>query len=553
VGNELLDGARVTFLDAIHPGALRGNQQVFCHFWSRGTVTALTFDALFRGSAAYAARYKAAGAGRGDVVLIALPHSPDLLYAFFGAMIAGYVPSFMPPPTVRQDPSPYWSSHRRLFERIGSGVIVTCRANADDVHRSVQELTISVLLSDEVEDRKDHSDDLPAVERGASDVAFLQHSSGTTGLKKGVELSFEAVDRQIEHYASAIELSADDCIVSWLPLYHDMGLIACLVLPFTRRVPLVLLDPFEWVERPALLFEAIGAHGGTLVWLPNFAFHHLARTVRDDARVDLGGVRAFINCSEPCKLETFEIFAERFTGWGVRPEQLQVCYAMAEGVFAVTQTPLGQPPCHVRVPAEEGVERVLLSVGSPIGDWRVRVVDSEGVPLTDGAIGEIAIAGGSLFSGYHRQPEETVRKFRGEWYLTGDLGCVREERLFITGRVDDLIIVHGKNVYAHEVEYVANQVPGIKPGRTVAIGVFAAEAGTQELLVIAESPEAHLRERRAALSRAVKAAVLQHIGLTPRSVHIVEAGWLVKTTSGKINRKDNLRKYLESQSVTIAS
>src|SRR5262249_25016431 len=151
------------------------------------------------------------------------------------------------------------------------------------------------------------------------------------------------------------------CIVSWLPLYHDMGLIACLLLPFVRRVPIVWLDPFEWVARPAMLFEAIATHRGTLVWLPNFAFHHLARTVSDDPPVDLGGVRAFINCSEACKPETFDLFASRFAGSGVRAGQLQVCYALAEAVFAVTQTPMGRVPRRRRI-----AERELLSVGLPI-------------------------------------------------------------------------------------------------------------------------------------------------------------------------------------------
>jgi acyl-CoA synthetase (AMP-forming)/AMP-acid ligase II len=397
-----------------------------------------------------------------------------------------------------------------------------------------------VIVSEDVH-AEDETGDLPGIQRKATDIAFLQHSSGTTGLKKGVALGFDAIDRQIDAYAASIALEADDCIVSWLPLYHDMGLIACLVLPFVRRVPLVWLDPFEWVARPVLLFEAIAAHRGTLTWLPNFAFHHLARTVSDQSgRVDLGGVRAFIDCSEPCKPETFDLFCRRFAAWGVRPEQLQVCYAMAEAVFAVTQTPIGRTPHRLHAP-----DRIHLAVGAPLPGWQVRIVEPDGQPVTEGATGEVAIAGGSLFSGYHQLPEETARKFRDGWYLTGDLGFQRDEQLYITGRTDDLIIVHGKNIYAHDVEFAANQVPGVKPGRAVAIALFVPEAGTQDLLLIAESAEP--ADRRVALTRAVKAAILQHIGLVPRAVHVVEPGWLVKTTSGKISRTENLRKYTADQ------
>jgi len=527
-------------LDALQPQALHGRDQVVCHVWSGGVVKPLTGDRLARGSAAYAAALQAAGVGRDEVVLIALPHSEALLYSFFGAMTAGCVPSFIPPPTPKQDPALYWSSHRQLFERLGSGAIVSWRDNVDDLRRCLRGLPIQVFLSEDIDIDRENAPALPALARATSDVACLQHSSGTTGLKKGVALTFDAIDQQIDAYAAAIGLGATDCIVSWLPLYHDMGLIACLLLPFVRRTPIVWLDPFEWVARPAMLFDAIAAHRGTLAWLPNFAFHHLARTVADDARVDLSGMRAFINCSEPCKAETFDLFASRFADWGVRPDQLQVCYAMAEAVFAVTQTAMNSTPLRFHLQGQ-----TLLSVGSPVRDWQVRVIDRDGNPVPEGTIGEIAMTGGSLFAGYHKQPEETARKFRDGWYLTGDLGCQHAGDLFITGRVDDLIIVHGKNIYAHDVEFAMNQVPGVKAGRAVAIGLFVPEAGTQDLLLIAESTEP--ADRHLALGRAIKAAVVQLLGLAPRAVRIVEPGWLVKTTSGKISRAENLRKHLAGQ------
>jgi acyl-CoA synthetase (AMP-forming)/AMP-acid ligase II len=190
-------------------------------------------------------------------------------------------------------------------------------------------------------------------------------------------------------------------------------------------------------------------------------------------------------------------------------------------------------------------DQTLLSVGTPIPDWQVRVDDGDGHAVPDGTIGEIAITGGSLFAGYHKQPEETARKFRDGWYLTGDLGCQHAGELYLTGRVDDVIIVHGKNIYAHDVEFAMNQVPGVKAGRAVAIGIFVPEAGTQDLLLIAESTEP--ADRHAALGRAIKSAIVQLLGLAPRTVRIVEPGWLVKTTSGKISRAENLRKHLAGQ------
>ena len=178
----------------------------------------------------------------------------------------------------------------------------------------------------------------------ASEVAFLQHSSGTTGLQKGVALSHEAVLNQVASYSEAIALNDQDVIVSWLPLYHDMGLIAGFILPLVQGVPLVMMSPFDWVAHPALLLHAIHDYHGTLCWLPNFAYNHCARRIRqrDNEGVSLASMRMFINCSEPVRYESHQMFLDRFAANGVTNEMLVVSYAMAENTFAVTQTPIGQ-------------------------------------------------------------------------------------------------------------------------------------------------------------------------------------------------------------------
>jgi acyl-CoA synthetase (AMP-forming)/AMP-acid ligase II len=328
-------------------------------------------------------------------------------------------------------------------------------------------------------------------------------------------------------------------IASWLPLYHDMGLIACFMLPLIADGVIVSLDAFEWVAKPEILLAEIQRARARFVWLPNFAFHHLVRT-RSGEACDLSSVRAFINCSEPCKPATFDEFAAAF---GVDAERLQTCYAMAETVFAVTQTRLGEPPRRI---LRDG--KAFLSCGPVIDGLELRILDGEGAALPPDRVGEIAVKGACLFSGYYKLENETKAAFAGDWYRTGDLGFVEGGELFVTGRIKDLIIVNGRNFYAHDIEAVVNAVAGIKPGRAVAVGRFSEVSQSEELLVIAEAEGTDAAPLRKAVRDAIEAAA----GLTGATVQIVPPGWLVKTTSGKISRSENLAKYLTEKRQPLA-
>jgi len=540
-----------TILDAL-PSREIQDQKTFCHFIQSGRETRISREELLRGAERYANLFRQRGVRPGEVVLIILRHSPDLLYSFLGAMLAGSIPSFLPYPTSKQDTRLYWSSHQRLFERIAAGAVLTYRENIESLRQNITSLPLHILISEEAASFPagfDRSDAIPG------QTALLQHSSGTTGLKKGVALSHQAVLRQVTHYAKALNITSGDCIVSWLPLYHDMGLIACFMLPLLTNTPVVMVDPFEWVVNPQILFDAIQAHRGTLCWLPNFAFHHLCRTVRPSPDLNLSSIRAWINCSEPCRAETFQLFARAFARAGVKLEHLQVCYAMAEAVFAVTQTPLGRAPGVLTVSPEilrsqgrivevasESCQQSVLSTGPAIPGLQIRIANDRGEALPDDCVGEILIAGDCLFSGYFKLDEETRRKLHGGWYRTGDLGFLHKNDLYVTGRKNDLIIVHGRNYYAHELEYLVNQVPGTYPGRNVATGWFRPEIGSEEVVIIAEiKPESGVD--RVQLTQDIKQRLLDQTGLLVFDVHLVNPGWLIKTTSGKISRIENLNKY----------
>jgi acyl-CoA synthetase (AMP-forming)/AMP-acid ligase II len=299
----------------------------------------------------------------------------------------------------------------------------------------------------------------------------------------------------------------------------------------------VSLDALEWVARPALLLDAMQRYRAAFVWLPNFAFHHILRAVRDTDRWDLTSVKAIVNCAEPCRAATFDRFAERFTGMGIDQAKLRVCYAMAENVFAVTQTP---PGAMVRR-GETNDTRAFLSCGRPIDGVTVEIRMEDGSLAQSGAVGEIRVRSSTLFEGYFRQPGLSAERLRDDWFHTKDLGCMEAGELFVLGRVDDLLIVNGKNLFAHEIENLVSGLAGMAPGRTLACTEFDPRLGAMRLLVLGE-PEAGV-EDVATLESAIRQLVLSHTGIFPGTVRLLPRGYLLKSSSGKLARAASIRKY----------
>ena len=505
----------------------------FCSFSSSGRLERITFSQLYARSGAYAREYLALGVAPGDLVLVMLEHTPHLYYAFLGAVMAGAVPSFMPFPSPKQRPDLFWSDHQTLFARIQPRLLVTSESIVAQA-RAVGDVGFPALVTSDEILRRDatENDDLPGFSRLSNTVACLQHSSGTTGLKKGVMLTHEAIISQVDSYARAIDFSAEDSIASWLPLYHDMGFIACFMMSVVRGTHLYSIDPFEWTFKPRLLLDTIAKNRCTFTWLPNFAFSHIANAVPPDAQWDLSSMKAFINCSEPCKIATFDRFLARFSGSGVEAGMLQVCYAMAENVFAVTQTSLGELPR--TAPRPDAPQTTALSCGTPIEGVRVRVQGGE--------VGEIEVSGEFLFDGYYLLPEKTAERMQDGWYRTGDLGFMRDGELYVTGRVDDMLVVNGRNFYAHEIEDIMNEISYVLPGRCVAFGVDNDQSDALAVIVLVECA---LETDSAQATHAVRQHIFDRIGLMIHSAVALMPGQLVKTTSGKFSREKNRRLYLD--------
>jgi acyl-CoA synthetase (AMP-forming)/AMP-acid ligase II len=392
---------------------------------------------------------------------------------------------------------------------------------------------------------------------GGDAPCLLQHSSGTTGLQKPVVLSHRAVLEHVERYGEAIGLRRDDVIASWLPLYHDMGLIAAFYLPLTAGIPLVQLSPMEWVSSPALLLQAISSEKATLCWLPNFAYQFMAERIRDEdvAACRLDSLRLLVNCSEPVRAESHDRFHARFSRLGLSREALGACYAMAETTFAVTQTRPGREAPRLTVDRNDlargkvtlspaGVPgRTCVSSGSLVSGCAIRILAEDGSEAPAGSAGEIAISSRSLFDGYRNYPEKTAEVLRDGWYRSGDLGFLHQGECFVIGRTKDVIILAGNNVFPEDVEDEVGRVEGVLPGRVVAFGDVDEQLGTELLCVIAETGA-----EGDAARKAVKLAILRAgmaIDVTISRVFLVPPRWMIKSSSGKPARSTNKARILE--------
>ena len=545
-----------SLLDALCAAPL---DRTFVTMWEGEEEHSVTFGEFIERARAHAATFNQHHLAAGDTVILILPQGIEVMAAFAGAMMLGAIPTILAYPNFKVEPSKYRSGLAGVSANLGAKLTVVDAAFPDDLLDYVHtDSGAAVVRSAGV---AAPAADLPHLAIDPDATAFIQHSAGTTGLQKGVALSHAAVLRQIEHLADAIRLTSDDRIFSWLPLYHDMGLIACFVMPMVRHVHVVMQSPSEWVMQPVSMLELVMRHRCTVAWVPNFTLQFLARRVHaeDREQLDLSSLRALINCSEPVRSQSIDEFAAIYRPRGLGANALQTSYAMAENVFAVTQSNVVAPP--VRIHADlERLRRDHIAVDrSGGGEGTVTFVSSgralpgnevliagDGTVATEGQIGEILVRSDSLFTGYFNRPDLTEQALRDGWYRTGDLGFYVGGELFVVGRKKDLIIVAGKNIYPQDVEEIVCAQPEVHDGRAVALGLFNDDLGTDDIVVVAEvNGQEYLDQRGSiAIEQRVRAAIVAELGVAPRAVYLKQPRWIVKSTAGKPARSATREKLL---------
>ncbi len=530
-----------------------------------GQEERLTFGEMAVRAAGAADWLQTQGVTAGDRVALILPQGLPLLTAFLGALWLGAVPAILAYPNFKIDPVKYSAGLTGVMHNLQARLAVVDGAFPPALIDRVPRLRVA----DEGGWESAVTCVPPPHVAAPGDIAFIQHSSGATGLQKGVALTHQAALAQLTHLAEALAITAADRIYSWLPLYHDMGLIACFLGPLVYHLEVVMQSPTSWVMQPAVMLQLISRYRCTLAWLPNFALAFLADRVRPAQRqgLDLSCLRILTNCSEPVRAASMERFYAAFAPHGLRREALHTSYALAENVFAVTHSYPAGPlkPLWVHgdrwreaqvvkpVPAVHPQALALLDSGVCLTGNRVRIVDAAGQDVPPGQVGDILIYSDSLFTGYDNRPDLTRPVWDGEWYRTGDLGLCWEGRLVVTGRRNDLIIVAGKNIYPQDIEEIVSAHPAIHAGRVVALGFFNPDRGTEEMVVVAElEEEGTPASSPLEIELALRQAILAELDVAVKTIYLKPRHWLIKSTAGKPARADTrarlVREHPELQS-----
>jgi fatty-acyl-CoA synthase len=502
-----------------------------------------------------------------SVVLLLLPHSADLFLLQLGLVLQGHIPAIIAWPTSRIDPDKYQRNLVHQLSNLPADQLVTLPRLAANLTGTLPYPAVALTIDNGAayENRFPAKQLTERLEEGkfpsrntqpSAETLFLQFSGGTTGPQKAIVVTIPMLLQQLDQLREALSFTSEDSVASWLPLYHDMGLIACYWMPLWHAASSLHIGANDWVVNPALLLKYIDRYRSTFCWLPNFSFSYLAQQrLQMQSEYRLDSVRSWINCSEPVRLKSMAQFAEVFAPWGVRKESLQASYAMAETVFAITQSELGREPFMVpRTCVRHGsrtysdlafglIDDVYVSSGRPVRDVELRIVAPDGSVCAEAVPGEICVRTPSLFSGYWGSEGFQRHSLQDGWHFTGDFGFLFKAELFVIGRFKDIAIVGGHNIFPEDVEAIVNTVDGIYTGRVVAFGVEDQEYGTQCLAVVAEVKDEFNENKASRLEEAIRKIVLTAIGVAPRYVAVVPQKWIVKSTAGKISRRETRERF----------
>ena len=508
-------------------------------------------------------------ASEGSVVLLLFPHSVELFLLHLGLILEGRLPAILAWPTSRVNAEKYQRNLLHQLRNLPASQLVTLPRLAANLGPGLPYPAASCTIPD-AESHERHFaarlqiDETPPPASGQQlagapgPALFLQFSGGTTGAQKCVVVTAPMLEAQMRRLREALDFTDADGVVSWLPLYHDMGLIACLWFPLWHGAPSTQMAASDWLLDPGRLLVDLHRYRATVCWLPNFAFSYMAGArERMKSHADLAHVRGFVNCSEPVRLQSMHAFAAAFADWGVRATQCQASYAMAETVFAVTQTPLASEPrifprARVRgvfAPVSfDVVDDVFVSSGRILGGTEVEIRTTTGEPCAEAVPGEIFLRSESQFDGYWGINGFTRYALTEDgWYATGDYGFLDGGELFVIGRLKDIVIVGGQNIFPEDIETLVNTADGVYPGRVVAFGVNDEANGTEALAVIAELRGDFEAARATAVEREIRRLVLATIGIAPRWVSVTPERWIVKSTAGKISRRETRQRFMQER------
>lgn len=508
----------------------------------RGEASQFGWDHLHQDSLRIGAWLKELGIKKDDRVAIIMPTSRNFLNLFFGILQAGATPVPLYPPIRLGKMEEYLKKTAAML------AAASCRILFCD---PLSERVLGRLLDHYVPELGIWS--LPLLSKlpralknpECSRLALIQFSSGTTVAPKPVGLTHEqllANMRQIYHY---VERRPEDMMLSWLPLYHDMGLVGALLGTLYGAGPLTLLRPEDFLSKPFAWLDAISKYRATISVAPNFAYNLCASKITEEqaAMLDLSCWRIAMNGAEPVTAATMAKFAERFAVAGFNPQAFKPVYGLSEAALAVTMTPVMRPYRTLKVNRaalqdhriEPGDDLELVSLGLPIAGIQVETRDQNQQPLPERTVGQIWIKGASVMDGYYGI---TQQPFIDGWLDTGDEGFWDDGELFVVGRTKDIIIINGKNHVPQDIEAAIDHVDGVRTGCSVAVG--HCDHNGEALYVFTETYATDHQQ----LQRDISLQITAQCHIHAKKVVICPPGTLPRTSSGKMRRHETLRLYL---------
>jgi len=554
-------GARAepqTLLDALAEAHLVGDVRGYTFVGSDGTERRFGFRALVDEARRRGRQLAGLGLRKGDRIALVIPDAGEFVLTFLGAVTAGIVPVPLYPPLSLGRLDAYLDGMVRTLN-VAAVDLVVATSQVQKILWTVMPRVPTARDLITVEDlakRPESSAEVPEIV--PTDPVFLQFTSGSTSAPKGVVVTHASLCANTFGIMFPV-LEADpayDVAVSWLPLYHDMGLIGFVIAPMIATISAVFLPTLSFVKRPTVWMDVIHRHRGTITFAPNFSFARLTKRASeaDLARWDLSCLRVVGCGAEPIHAGTMRAFLERFAAAKLAPNVLLPCYGMAEATLAMSFVPLREhlrvdaidpDACytqHRAIPATAVGALELVSCGRPFPGHELGIFDDHDRRLGEREIGEIRFRGPSVAAGYFRNAEQTAHVFGGDgWLRTGDLGYQADGQLYISGRKKDILIIHGRNYYPQGIEWLVEEVPGVRKGN---VAVFSVPGATsEEVVAVAETAEVDA-EKRKALATAIKQHVHEAMALVVGDVTLLGVGELPKTTSGKVQRSKARADYL---------
>ncbi|MBI3370766.1 MAG: AMP-binding protein [Betaproteobacteria bacterium] len=544
------DSQARTLTEALEYHAERQPERLTVFMYEEHQEFPLSYRALRDGAMCYAAQLTQAGLQPGQMVAIMLPTCKEYLFSFYGVLFAGAVPVPLYPPARLTTIEDHMTRHVGILKSAGATIMITvpeAKALAYLLRAQVETLR-TVLVPKDLEGGSAGFRPVPGK---PGDMGFLQYTSGSTGNPKGVVLSHANLMANVRAMGAAVSAGPEDVFVSWLPLYHDLGLIGANFATLVLGFPVVLMSPLAFLSHPANWMRAIHRHRGTMSGGPNFSFELCLRRIADQDMegVDLSSWRFAFNAAEPVSPETIVEFEKRFSKYGLRKNVISPAYGLAESSVGVAITTPGtswradrldrdrfsRSGEAIAASAEDASPMIVIGCGTPIPGHDIRVVDAAGLELPERQEGLLQFRGPSSTSGYYRNPEATRTLFDGEWVNTGDRAYLSEGVLFLTGREKDIIIRGGRNISPYGLEEAVGDLAGIRRGCVAVFGSLDRASGTERVIVLAEVRNADA-SRHDELKRMINEIAIGLIGGPVDDIVLAPPATVPKTSSGKIRR-----------------